>query len=291
MPTYTPDLWDAAWLPRSPYATDNLEHGLRRGSRTRARTLRYVEASPKALQSLLIVDLDHEDALMKSFWKPSAHPEPSWVSINPANGHGHVGWVLKTPLVKTDSARLAPMQFAARVETGLRDALGGDIGYSGLITKNPLHDHWETFWGPERAYSLTELATGLGDLFPKSLPSRVADNSGLGRNCALFNSVRLWAYSAISRYWGETAEEWEQIAFSYALAVNQEFNVPMSYAEVKHLARSVARWTRRNITEDQTKANRSSWGKFLQSKSVEPRAANQAAKRLARAQQALEIQP
>jgi hypothetical protein len=257
--TFTPELWDAAWLPRAPYATDDLQQGLRRERRPKARTRRFVEASPRALLSMLVVDVDHEDALMKAFWKPSTHPEPSWVSINPANGHGHVGWVLETPVVRTDSARLAPMRFAARVESGLTHALDGDASYAGLITKNPLHEHWETFWGPEAPYTLGGLAEGLGNLFPKALPRKTADNSGLGRNVALFNRVRLWSYPAVSRYWGDPAELWEETTLAYALNVNAEFSVPLDRSEVVHLARSVARWTRRNITPEQTARNRAKW--------------------------------
>jgi len=218
-----------------------------------------VEASPRALLSMLVVDVDHDDALMKAFWRPAAHPDPTWVSINPQNGHGHVGWVLETPICRTDSARIEPMRFAARVEAGLTNALAGDTAYASLLTKNPLHEHWETYWGADQPYTLGQLATGLGDLFPKSLPRKAAENSGLGRNVALFNRVRLWSYSAISRHWDDTPEGWEQTTLAYSLNVNTEFVAPLPHAEVTHLARSIARWTRRNITPEQTARNRASW--------------------------------
>ena len=281
METFTPDLWDAAWLPRSPYATDDLRQGVRREKRSTGRTRRYVEHSPRALLSMLIVDVDDERALEKAFWRPSNHPDPSWVSLNPTNGHGHVGWVLQTPVVRTDSARLEPMRFAARVEAGLTNALAGDAGYAGLLTKNPLHEHWETFWGPEQPYTLRELAEGLGDLFPKALPRKLAENSGLGRNCALFNRVRQWAYRAISTYWNDTPELWEETVHAYTWAVNQEFAVPLDHNETRHLARSIARWTRRNITPEQTALNRAKWAS---SENQQRRSAKAADKRSSRTQ-------
>ncbi|RFA11665.1 hypothetical protein B7R22_18480 [Subtercola boreus] len=284
--TFTPDLWDAAWLPRAPLATDDLSLGVRRENRPTARTRRYVEASPRALLSMLVVDVDHEDALLKSFWRPAVHPDPSWVSINPENGHGHVGWVLETPVCRTDSARIEPMKFAARVEAGLTHALDGDAGYAGLLTKNPLHEHWETFWGPETPYTLGQLAEGLGDLFPRSLPRKAAENSGLGRNVALFNRVRQWAYPAISRYWTDHATIWEETTLAYALNVNAEFAVPLDHNEVTHLARSVARWTRRNITPEQTARNRASWASI---ENQTRRSARAAQKRTFSRQQAREI--
>ncbi|MFG7662142.1 replication initiation protein, partial [Klebsiella pneumoniae] len=33
----------------------------------------------------------------------------------------------------------APLRYAAAIEAALREKLGADMGYSGLICKNPLH--------------------------------------------------------------------------------------------------------------------------------------------------------
>jgi len=235
--------WAGVWRPRRPLATDDLDVGCWRMSRTDALSRRYLEHSPRALLSMLVIDVDHDDTLLRALQHPRTHPEPSWIAESPT-GRGHVGWVLHTPVCRTDAARLEPMRFAAKVEEGLRRSLDGDVGYAGLLTKNPVHEHWTTTWGTEHAYELRELAHGLGELMPRTLPRKTAESSGLGRNVALFNRVRTWAYRACRRY--DDRQEWEEVASAFALAVNHEFPLPLPDAEVGHTARSVARWVWRN---------------------------------------------
>ncbi len=239
--------WTEAWSPRRPLATDDLSRGCWRQSRGDALARRYLEHSPKALLSMLVIDVDHDDTVLRALTRPMTHPMPSWIAESPT-GRGHVGWVLKTPVVRTDAARLEPMRFAAKVEEGLRRSLDGDVGYAGLLTKNPVHDDWVTTWGTGHPYELGELAKGLGELMPRTLPRRMVDASGFSRNCALFNRLRMWAYRARRRY--SDRLEWEEVVAAFAANVNPEFAVPLPAAEVAQTAQSVARWVwRRSFDE------------------------------------------
>ncbi|GAB3471970.1 replication initiation protein [Kineococcus endophyticus] len=235
------------WRPRRPLATDDLALGCWRQSREQALDRLYVEHSPKALLSMLVVDVDHPDTLMRAIGLPRAHPEPSWVAEG-LSGRGHVGWVLSAPVCRTDAARPEPLEFAARVQEGLRRAVDGDPGYAGLLTKNPTHDGWYPTWGRAEAYELRDLARGLGDLFPRALPKRAAEQTGLGRNVHLFDALRLWAYRARYRY--TDRQEWEQTVLAYALNINTEFLVPLGVPEVSDTARSVARWVWRKFSRE-----------------------------------------
>src|SRR5262245_43288402 len=132
----SPDTWTAAWRSRRPLATDDLRAGCWRMGRPEALTKRYLEHSPTALLSMLIVDVDHTDTVLRALQMPRTHAMPSLIAEAPT-GRGHVGWILKTPIVRTDSARTKPMLYAAKIEEGLRRSLDGDIGYAGLLTKNP----------------------------------------------------------------------------------------------------------------------------------------------------------
>lgn len=239
--------WTAAWSPRRPLATDDLARGCWRQSRDAALARRYLEHSPKALLSMLVIDVDHPDTLLRAISRPLEHPEPSWVAEG-VSGRGHVGWVLSSPVCRTDAARTAPLALAARVQEGLRRALDGDAGYAGLLTKNPTHEGWYPYWGRARPYELGELAAGLGDLLPRSLPKHAREQSGLGRNHHLFEALRTWAYRARYRY--EQREEWEQTVTAVALNINTEFAVPLPQGEVGHTAQSVARWVWRNLSRE-----------------------------------------
>ncbi|MFY2365656.1 replication initiation protein, partial [Klebsiella pneumoniae] len=77
--------------------------------------------------------------------------------------------------------------------------LAPDMANSGLICKNPLHQHWLVQVWERRLYDLASLSDYL-DLSSyngrKSLPEY-----GVGRNCTLFEKKRLWAYKAIPQGW------------------------------------------------------------------------------------------
>lgn len=247
--TLTAERWQATYRQTWPSATDDLSKGTYRQPRELALQRRYIQANPSALITSLVIDVDHTDALYRAVDVTSGIPTPSYVAQSPT-GRAHVGYLLKAPVCRTDSARLEPMRFAARVERGLVNALDADRGYAGFLTKNPVHEHWDTYWGTDQFYTLKELATQLVGWLPRTLPRKAADSSGLGRNVALFNRVRLWSYSGVRRYWNDGPVVWEEVTRAYALAVNQEFTIPLDSSEVGHLACSVSRWTWRNFTPE-----------------------------------------
>lgn len=247
--TMTAERWLETYRQKWPMATDH-DKGRYPHRQTRSEALqrRYIQANPTALTTQIVIDLDHEDSLSVAL-ELNGVPTPNYVAQSPT-GRAHVAYLLKAPVCRTDNARLEPMRFAARVEAGLVNALRADLGYAGFMTKNPVHDDWDTAWTNDHLWTLGELATQLSGWLPRTLPRKAADNSGLGRNVALFNRVRLWSYSGVRRYWGDGPTVWGEVTHAYALAVNQEFAVPLEAGEVANLARSVSRWTWRNFTPE-----------------------------------------
>lgn len=62
-----------------------------------------------------------------------------WPNQSPS-GRAHLGWWLgPNHVCRTDSARLTPLRYAHRIETGLKLCVGGDFSYGGQLTKNPIH--------------------------------------------------------------------------------------------------------------------------------------------------------
>ncbi len=133
-------------------------------------------------------------------WRPNAVVE------NPANGHAHTVWALAEPFTRTEYAHRAPLAYAAAVTEGLRRSVDGDAAYSGLMTKNPEHTCWANHWVTDHLYTLDELNFWLSDTGYMPPPSwkrqRRKNPVGLGRNCALFESARTWAYREIRHHFG-----------------------------------------------------------------------------------------
>ena len=111
-------------MPLWPLASDDLKAGIYRTARATARGRRYIEANPQSLSNLLVVDVDHEDALMRSLWNRRGWL-PNAVVENPANGHAHAVWGLAEPVTRTEYAHRKPLAFAAAVTEGLRRSVDG----------------------------------------------------------------------------------------------------------------------------------------------------------------------
>lgn len=242
----TTEQWKQMWLPLWPLASDELAQGVYRMGRGDALQRRYIEANPHALSNLLVVDVDHPDAALRSLSAAgNHHPMPTAVVENPSNGHAHAVWALKEPITRTEYASRKPIAYAAAVTEGLRRAVDGDRGYSGLITKNPTHASWTCHWISGEQRDLRELENSLGAHMP---PTRWRESRaprenpvGLGRNCTLFESARVWAYRQVRHHWGDAVGLGAAILRETA-ARNGAFSEPLAWSEVHAIAASITRW-------------------------------------------------
>lgn len=230
-------------LPRKPYYSDELATGLRIADVARALGARYIQPNGPTHRHWIVFDVDHAAATL--VWDDVGAPAPNITVTNRANGHAHLIYGLETPIRTAPDGNVAPLRYAAAIEAALRTKLEADLGYSGLICKNPLHSHWLVqVWEPE-PYDLDWLADYL-DLSPyngrKQLPAY-----GLGRNCTLFEKMRQWAYKAIRQGWPEF-NEWLAACVDRASGYNAQFEQPLPTNEVRHTAQSIAKWTHRHLS-------------------------------------------
>jgi len=236
--------WDQWWLPQRPLATNDLTRGLYRTTRPHARTHRYVEANPEAISNLLVVDIDHQDALIRTIWDREGW-RPNVVVESPS-GRAHAVWALQAPIPRTEYGKRKPLAFAAAVTEGLRRSVDGDAAYSGLMTKNPESPTWRTTCWTEHLYTLAELEEHLRTIAcmpPESWRrTRRKNPVGLGRNCALFETARTWAYREIRHHFGDPEGLTRAIETTAQTMNHDLFAEPLPTNEVTHIARSISRW-------------------------------------------------
>lgn len=240
------DLFNPSRWPRRPYCSDDLESGVRIRSLKQALSKAYIQANPPHLRVWSIYDVDRPGGGIS--WDAENLPAPSWATINKQNGHAHLVWGLKAPvLVDSADLRQGPLRYLCAVESAFRERLQADQGYSGLITKNPAHPLWRTLRGRRMDYELGELADWV-DL-PKHLPKRKPDEVGLGRNVTVFDWLRQYAYRQIRHYKGDVRNFvlWQSHLNSKALGRNGDLLHPLDGREVWHIAKSVAKWTWRRF--------------------------------------------
>lgn len=234
-------LFDADRLPRKPRCTNDLSYGTVVRPLKIAIRMKYIQPNPPGIVSYLAFDIDRHDA--GAAWLDSNAPRPSFIIKNPENGHAHYLYALEHPVPTTSAARLKPMQYVAAIERAIAEQLRSDPGYSGLIIKNPAHQHWDTMIVETLPYSLSKLSQGL-DLSAAANAARIREcaSSGLGRNCTVFDDLRQWAYKAISHHWKPGGDA------GFALATREkahELNIfpePLQQKEVDQIAKSVSKW-------------------------------------------------
>jgi hypothetical protein len=230
-------------LPNKPYCSDDLQLGLQIRSKSLALLKRYIQPNHPYYTHFFVFDLDYPTAYVDFYYSMVGVPTPNLIIENTENGHAHFIYQLATPIYNTDSSKPKPIQYANAVYTALRDALNADKSYSGLITKNAVHQHWRTNILREKPYTLDQLSERL-DLTAKQINRdiQIDEAVGLGRNCCVFHKVRHWAYVEVRQYRAKPFNQWLDAVIAQCCSINVQFTVPMNYNEVKGIAKSIARW-------------------------------------------------
>lgn len=252
------------WLPRRPLCCDDDYSQLHRRSRADALRCKHIEANPSALVNTIVVDIDDANAKAMALWGHRGML-PNWIAENPANGHAHAGWVLTYPVPRTDMARLRPLKLLHAATEGLRRSCDGDMGYAGLLMKNPEHPAWASEIVECDTYDLDDLRAALeeaGDMPPASWRrTKRAQTAGLGRNCALFDKARTLAYRYVRRL-PDRSEASSEALRLYVRCTCHELNVslfpdPLPAREVEDIAKSIHKWitTRSRMWRDGAVAN------------------------------------
>jgi hypothetical protein len=232
-------------LPNKPYFSDDLHFGVRIAGKERAILAKYIQFNQPHAMFWLGFDVDRLGAAID--WSDRNAPAPTLTITNPENGHAHLLYALKTSIRTAPDGKMKPLKYAAAVENALRKKLEADVGYSGLICKNPNHGYWKiAVWQPE-LYTLDWLADSL-DLNAANEKEIIADY-GLGRNCTLFDKIRKWAYRAIRQGWPEY-DQWLQACYERGRAYNLQFPTPLDDAEVMGIAKSIAKWTVHHFSKE-----------------------------------------
>ena len=237
MQTEQLELFNPKRLPQAPYCTTG------KGNAVVIRRLSSALKNPLLQINLpfltwwLVFDVDQPQAGLA--WEDAGLPLPTWCAVNPENGHAHIVYALSIPVKTAEASNLKALRYLAAVYDAMASKMQADKQYSGLLTKNPTHKQWRTYWGCRTPYELGELAEYI-DL-KNITPSADSDQCGYGRNCTLFDSLRKWAYVAVRQYRGDKVMLWREAVATQAIKLNQ-FAVPLDGKETLGIGKSVAKW-------------------------------------------------
>ena len=252
----------AQLVPTRPYCADNPQDGLQILRRDQALQRRHIQLNGPHDIRWLNFDVDRPDARFAA--EDANLVQPTFIAINPSNGHAHLAYLLGQPVLRFAKSRMGPLRFAAAVERGYVRRLGADPLYAGLIAKNPIHPHWRAEWLAPGPYDLGTLADWLFECDMRLDPGPKVQ-SGFGRNCQLFDDLRAVAYREVLTFkrqgasYAEFATRLKQLAF----AINQQFPGPLGTSEVRSIIRSVANWTWRRFSPERFAEIQASRGRQL----------------------------
>jgi len=230
-------------LPHRPYCADDLAYGLKILPAQAALEKRYIQYNPPAMIHWLAYDIDRPYVGFDTEWRVLA--PPNIVVISPTTQHAHYLYGIAAGVSTTSASRDKPRRLLSAIDEGYRHALDADPGFTRLICKNPLNDHWRVELLRADLYDLSELAeyVDLDAANERIRKTPKKHRQGIGRNCSLFDSLRTWAYKWVEEYrGGRGLEAWEVAVLAKAEKLNT-FKEPLGGSEVKATARSVARWT------------------------------------------------
>lgn len=224
-----------------PFCTDDFKRdGIYRTNKRRALNSVYIEHNNDSFINSIVFDIDSDTAAIA--WQDADIPKPNFITQNPANGHAHLFYALSSPVCITENARRKPQKLLKGVIEGLTERLGADPCYTGKITKNPLNPRWRTFWNEQPRFELNYLCEFIDTnkrVKKEVRKSIVAE----GRNTALFDSLRFYAYSIIFKY----QKNDDFCGFISALQeeaenINDSFEDQLGFKEINHTIRSISSW-------------------------------------------------
>lgn len=225
-----------------PFCTDNFKiDGIYRLKKEKALSKIYIEHNNESFINSIVFDMDNDSGAIA--WDTAGVPIPNFITQNPRNGHAHLFYALSSPVCITENAHRKPQKLLRGVIAGLTDRLGADPCYTGKITKNPLNPQWRTFWNNTEPYELNFLREFIEE---KRLPTKtiIRRTAAEGRNCALFDLLRLYAYGVVFKY--QKAEDYTGFMSDLeerATLINNDFDAPLCWKEIWHTIKSITDWT------------------------------------------------
>ena len=188
-------------------------------------------------------------------------PPPNMVVINPESGHCQRWYFLANGVSRTSMSKRTIQDYYLKTLFKLTAIYHGDAAYNGNLARNPVHPKHICLYPRLKPYTLNELNSGMGisksDYEKGNLDQseaflriqeycrknkKMSDNMGAGRNCTIFDILRVKAYKIHCEYSTET-DFANDLQFE-AQKINQNYfpNNLLPHNELKHISKSIARY-------------------------------------------------
>ena len=239
-------------LPAKPYCSNNLENGIYVRPRATAITQKYIQYNNPQWLTSLVFDIDQmafdrlDEAPLKPNFVVYNRQEPS---------KGHFFFLLKAPISRTEKSSQKAYGYYEKIRNAMTSKLVADPFFTHFITKTPENQKHITTPIHNNLFELDDLATEYGTQYTKHTPecshlqaaAHEAAKKTEGRNCAIFDTVRLIAYRTINTYRkNDDYAGFYSFIENTADRENDNFQAPLSSKEVAQIVKSITKWTWKN---------------------------------------------
>lgn len=235
------------------WCTNSFEDGLKVRSREKAIDFNYIGLN-KPLTKYISLDIDRGSDSTYMF-ETKNMPLPTIITINPESGNCHYLYGLKNPVSFYENSRTKPQRYFEQTTLALANELEADLAFAHTIVKNPNSKHWKIL-EHDVYYDLEDFGEYLDiNQYGKFENVKKLDIDSSSRNVCLFDNLRHWAYKEINVVEWVSFDRWFIAVESMANHFN-DFDVKLPESEVRHTARSVAKWVWKHRDEINGAVNR-----------------------------------
>ena len=188
-------------------------------------------------------DLDHVNTWL---WQDAGLPMPNFIVRDRKTGRGHITYAIESVCI-SKYGRINIVQYLSAIRRTMNRMLDADKAYNNRVTKNPFHNRWLTTWLHDQQYTLTELHEHIGSLDSPEYYQSQELIDPTQRNCSVFHSTRMWAYSAVRHFRERKSyEEWQEkisqkVSYYASITICPTKGV-LGVNEQKSIAKSIANW-------------------------------------------------
>lgn len=218
----------------------------------------HIQPNHENMYNFIIIDSDVNS--------PDAYldlpiPPPNMVVINPETGHCQLWYFLANGVSRTPQSKRKCQDYYSKILFKLTAIHNGDPAYNGKLARNPFSPKHICLYPCLKPYTLNELNRGMGiskSDYDKENPdkseafllikeycrknSKKSENIGMGRNCEIFNILRLKAYKIHYEYGTETDFATDLHFEAQKINENYYSDNPLPADELRSIANSIARY-------------------------------------------------
>jgi len=210
------------------------------------------------------IDRDDDDARgpARYAYDMTGLPEPTFVMTNRETKNCHYIYHLEVGVPQFEVTESKALRYLHAIQHAYTERLDADWSYPMVTVKNPNRtDHWDVELLNPYPFDLGFLAEHLSrDELRRPRAELLDSRASLGRNCRLFEEMRLDSYKQYRRLGYPELQDFAPVMLKRVGARNELFETPLPTREVRSIANSISKFCVKRFSAEEFSAIQSTRG-------------------------------